>query len=327
MAMETHMNRPHFDEAEHFRNDVRIGLSLPVKALSYKYTLDQIGSALFHKIIHDPQHYPNQCEADILNEYINHLSLYLENELFNLIEFGPGGGINSQIIIQHLLKNSFPFTYNMIDTSETYLELITNELYARFPLLKFNAIHANYLSGLNAVGTLSKKRNVILFLGSNIGRLTSLYIASFLKQLRRILNSGDYVLVSFDLRKNIDHLLDIYNGPDGLYQKLNLNLLARINHELAGRFNLNHFKYRANYNKDIEGIHHFLISTKNQTVDIGSLKQSFQFITDEPIYLGSASKYREQQILTIAESSGFEVVQMFMNDNKSFIVSLWKIEK
>jgi L-histidine N-alpha-methyltransferase len=329
MATEAHINinGPHFDEAEHFRNDVRIGLALPTKELSYKYTLDQTGSELFNEIIHDPKHYPSFCEAQILNEYKNQLSLYLENELCNLIELGPGGGVNSQIIIENLIEGSLPFTYSIIDTSKKYLERVTKEFYTQFPRLKFNPIHANYLSGLQSIDALAKKRNVILFLGSNMGRLNNLYVATFLKQLRRILNSGDYLLISFDMRKNIDLLLEAYNDPNGLYQKLNLNLLARINNELGGHFNLNQFNYKANYNKDIEGIHHFLISKEDQTVEIESLKQSFQFAMNEPIYLGSTSKYREQQILTIAETNGFEVVKMFTDENKGFIVSLWKIEK
>lgn len=327
MAIKTRIHGPHFDEAEHFRNDVRIGLALPTKELSYKYTLDQAGSILFNEIIHHPKHYPSYCEADILNEYKDQISLYFENELFNLIELGPGGGINSQLLIDNLLQNNFSFSYNIIDTSKKYLELITHEFYTRFPGLTFNPIHANYLSGLNSIDTLSKKRNIILFLGSNMGRLSNLYVDSFLKQLRRMLNAGDYLLISFDLRKNIDLLLTAYNNPNGLYQKLNLNLLARINNELGGQFKLEQFNYIAHYNNDLEGIVHYLMSKEKQTVDIASLKQSFRFEADEPIYLGSTSNYREQQIITIAESNGFDIINMLTDKNKNFIVSLWKIEK
>lgn len=329
MTTEAHINinGPHFDEAEHFRNDVRIGLALPTKELSYKYTLDQTGSALFNQIICDPSHYPNHCEADILNQYKDQLSLYFDNESFNLIELGPGGCVNSKIIIENFLQNAFPFTYRNIDTSKKYLELVTQKMYEQFPHLTFHPIHANYLSGLNTIDTLSKKRNIILFLGSNMGRLTNLYVNSFLKQLRRILNSGDYLLISFDLRKNIEPLLQAYNNPNGLYQKLNLNLLSRVNNELDGHFDLNQFTYFANYNKDSEGIYHFLMSKEDQAITIDSLKQTVQFKKDECIFLGSDTKYREQQILTIADTNGFEVVKLFIDKNNSFIISLWKVEK
>jgi hypothetical protein len=44
---------------------VRVGLSLPRKALSYKYTLDQTGSEL---LIHDLKYYPSFYEAQILSD-------------------------------------------------------------------------------------------------------------------------------------------------------------------------------------------------------------------------------------------------------------------
>jgi len=327
MTMDAHIttNEIPFDENEQFKFDVLTGFSLPEKELSQKYCYDQIGAELFNKISKNPQDYPTSCEAKILQSYKDQLALHLHKTPFNLIELGPCAGINSQILIEHFLQEAISFTYSVVDSSKTYLDVISNTLQNTFPTLKCNTVHTDYL--FQNMQILSKQKNVILFLDSNIGKIPNLQISSFLKKLRRILHSGDLLLIGFDLRKNIDLLLQYYNEPNSLYSKLHLNLLDRINREMEGDFNIKEFTYTANYNKDMESINHFLISKIQQTVYIPAIKQSFDFQPGELIYLGSDAKFREQQIETIAESNGFEITKMFMDENRYFIDSLWKVEK
>jgi L-histidine N-alpha-methyltransferase len=314
-------------EIEQFKDDVLAGLTLPDKELYFKYCFDDIGSTLFSDAIKNLSFYPYSSEANILNEYKNHIALYLENEPFNIIEFGPGAGVNSPILIDDFLQNSLNITYNVIDASRQYLTLVTNKFHTQFPALKINSLHANYLAGLKTIHSLNKQRNLLLFLGMSISGTSPLHLAALLKKLRRMLNSGDYILIGFDLRKNIENELSEYNNPTGLFQTLSFNLLKRINRELNGNFKLANFEYIAKYNNDMESINQFLISKEQQTVEIKALKQTFEFLKDEPIYLGSAFKYREQQILTLAEANGFEAVQMYTDNDKNFINSLWKIDK
>ena len=127
------------------------------------------------------------------------------------------------------------------------------------------------------------------------------------------------MLIGFDLRKNIELLLQQYNAANSLYAQLYLNLLERINRDLGGNFDIKQFDYVANYNKDMESINHFLICKTQQSIYIPFLKQSFDFAPNESIYLGSDAKYREQQIVTLAENNGFEIVDMFSDENNQFI--------
>jgi L-histidine N-alpha-methyltransferase len=327
MTMEAHTNTSDtpFNEIEQFKADVLAGLSLPEKELSAEYCYDQIGTELLEKISKEPDAYPTSCETEILNAYKDRLASHLHKKPFNLIELGPGIGINSKILMEHFLQDSLSFTYNVIDSSKKSLDLIADKLQTKYSQLKCNTIHINYL--LQRIPPFSKQKNVILFLNSNIGKIPNLQVSAFLKQLRRAFHSKDELLIGFDLRKNIDLLLQQYNKPNGLYSKLYLNLLERMNRDLGGNFNIEQFIYAANYNNDMESINHFLISKGKQSVYLPFLKQSFDFGPNESIYLGSDAKFREQQIVTLAETNGFEIVDMFSDKNNQFIDSLWTVEK
>jgi L-histidine N-alpha-methyltransferase len=329
MTMDAHMttSETSFNEEEQFKIDIIAGLSLPAKELPLQYCYDQTGTELFKKIIKNSENYPTACEAEILQTYKDRLSFYLDNKNFNLIELGPEGCVNSQILIEHFSQESFPFTYNIIDSSKNYLEYIAHQLQTLFPSLKYTAIHADYLTGLKNIPAFPRQKNVVLLLDSTIGKIPNLQLPAFLKQLRRLLHADDFALIGFDLRKNVDYLLARYNESNSLYYKLHMNLLERINRELGGDFNISQFSYLANYNKDMESINHFLISKEKQTVSISSLQQSFDFEPDETIYLGSDAKYREQQILSLADENGFEVIQEFSDEKNQFIESLWKVVK
>ena len=76
----------------------------------------------------------------------------------------------------------------------------------------------------------------MLFLGSTIGNFSHPADVNFLRDIRRILQSGDALLLGTDLEKPIPQLIDAYDDPLGVTAAFNLNLLARINRELEGGF-------------------------------------------------------------------------------------------
>src|SRR6185503_2093730 len=88
---------------------------------------------------------------------------------------------------------------------------------------------------------------LVLWLGSNVGNLTRPAAAAFLAGLRRHLAPGDGVLMGVDLRKEKKVLDLAYDDPRGVTARFSLNLLARINRELGGRFDLAAFRHRADY--------------------------------------------------------------------------------
>ena len=64
-----------------------------------------------------------------------------------------------------------------------------------------------------------------------------------LKHINSHMRSQDKLLVGFDLKKNPAVIRNAYDDPHGITRDFNLNLLARINRELGGDFQLDQFDF------------------------------------------------------------------------------------
>ena len=102
-----------------------------------------------------------------------------------------------------------------------------------------------YLDGLLEVAAHRKpgQHLLVLFLGSTIGNFDRMAGLKFLNQVRRILQPGDSLLLGTDLEKPAAQLLAAYDDELGVTAAFNLNLLARINRELGGDFDLAQFEH------------------------------------------------------------------------------------
>lgn len=310
-----------------FATDVLKGLSHKNKYLSSKYFYDPKGSELFNQITRHRDYYLTNCELEILNSHKGELSQLLSNESFNLIELGPGEGIKARILIDQFLQDSREFTYFTIDISQKYLNQLVKQFHEDLPQLKLKAINSDFFKGLKWLSSHSKRRNIVLFLGSSIGNFDRESTLKFLHEIWQDLQDGDYFLVGFDLRKNIDVLIQAYNDSDGITREFNLNLLSRINRELNADFDRTAFNHFATYNVYSGAMESYLISSKEQNVSVKALNQSFHFHEFEPIHVEYSYKYLRSQIEEFALISGFEIVKNFSDSKGYFINSLWRIRK
>ncbi len=112
---------------------------------------------------------------------------------------------------------------------------------------------------------------LILFLGSTIGNFNRGEAGVFLRRIRRRMQPGDYLLLGADLVKSRARLLSAYDDPIGVTAAFNLNLLARINRELDGRFDLSQFAHEARYSERQSRVEMHLRSRIAQEVRIGEL--------------------------------------------------------
>lgn len=316
-------NDTFLDEA--FKTDVQVGLSLNKKKISPKYFYDDRGSELFNQITRHPDYYLTQCELEILNRYKKSLAELLNYEEINLIELGPGEGIKSKLLLEEFLSAKMEITYTPIDISLKYLEKPLEKLSASLPKLKIKPINSDYFNTTAWLNVTSRQRNLVLFLGSSIGNFDHAETQAFLKHLRHVLNPGDLVLIGFDLLKDIKTLIRAYDDSDGITRKLNFNLLRRINEELHADFNIDKFCHYNTFNVDNHAMESYLVSLEPQKVTVGALDQSFNFSSFEAIHVESSHKYHLAQIEHYAATSGFKVIQHFLDSRKYFADSLWEV--
>src|SRR5262249_7123475 len=152
----------------------------------------------------------------------------------------------------------------------------------------------------------SDRPRLILWLGSNIGNFTREEAAAFLLRIRDTMTSVDRMLVGVDLRKDRAVLVPAYDDAAGVTAAFNLNLLARINCELDGDFDLSAFRHRALYNSDLGRIEMYLVSTRVQTVTIRRIGLIVKFAAGEMIHTENSYKYNLAEIDAVAAAAGLQ---------------------
>lgn len=306
---------------------VLVGLSQTPKSLPSRYFYDEKGSRLFQQIMELPEYYLTPCEFDILKTKKGEFSRLVGKQRFNLIELGAGDGRKTSLLLDHFLKNGLSFRYIPIDISESAMRMITRYLNRKFPQLEIEGIVAEYFDGLKWLGQMAPCRNLVLILGSNLGNFDKAHSRLFLHNLWNSLNNRDYVVIGFDLKKDIDLMRMAYNDSKKTTSEFNLNLLLRINRELGGNFDLKRFRHHASYDVFSGAMESYLVSLEKQTVFIKEIGQSFSFDAWEPIHTEYSYKYLESDIEELASETGFVIEKQLYDLKKYFVDSIWRVEK
>jgi len=310
-----------------FSGDILVGLSKKPKEISSMYFYDQRGTRLFQKIMDLPEYYLTKCEFNILKTKKQDFSRLVKNEPFNLVELGAGDGRKTSLLLEHFLKKKLTFKYIPIDISESAMKTLTQFLNQKFPELEAQGLVAEYFEGLQWLSNLSFHKNMVLFLGSNLGNFNKIQSRVFLHNLWNSLQDQDYVVIGFDLKKNIELMLRAYNDSQNLTGEFNLNLLRRINRELGGNFNLKKFRHYSNYDVFTGAMESYLVSLESQTVFLKKIGQSFSFEAWEPIHTEYSYKYLISDIEKLAEHTGFAIEKQLFDSKKYFVDSIWRVEK
>jgi dimethylhistidine N-methyltransferase len=314
-------------ERKAFSLDVLNGLSETPKRMPTKYHYDENGSRLFQKIMELPEYYPTRCETEILQTQKEKLAQLVVADNFNLVEMGAGDGKKTKILLSHFLKENLPFRYVPLDISESAMRELVSSIRNEFPNIETTGIVAEYFDGLKWLSTLDKRRNFVLFLGSNLGNFNESQARVFLRSMWNTLHPDDLILIGFDLKKDIDLMLDAYNDSQGVTAEFNLNLLTRINRELQGNFIIKNFRHYATYEVMSGAIESYLVSLEKQTVFIKEIGQTFEFESWEPIHTEYSYKYLETDIEKLAAQTGYVIEQQLFDPQKWFVDSVWRVQK
>lgn len=309
---------------ETFYDDVIQGLKSTPKHLSSKYFYDAAGDKLFQELMDCPEYYPTNCELEIFSKKTAELarSIIANGDAFDLIELGAGDATKSSYLLKYLLEQQVDFTYLPIDISSNVINYLNVKLPLTLPGLKITGLNGEYFEMLKKAASLSKRRKVVLFMGSNIGNMPVKEAAEFCKELRANLNPGDMVLIGFDLKKSPKTILAAYNDEGGITKRFNLNLLTRINRELGANFKVNQFDHYAMYDPETGACKSYLISLQDQVVNISG-KENIRFIKDEYIYMEISQKFTIMQTDQMAANTGFRPVDRFFDNKKWFLDTIW----
>ncbi|MDQ6653162.1 MAG: L-histidine N(alpha)-methyltransferase [Acidobacteriota bacterium] len=301
--------------------DVRRGLSTRPKRFLPKYFYDQLGSQLFEAICLLPEYYLTRAENEILERYSDEIVASVEGDT-TLIEMGSGSASKTRLIIEALLRKQNNLLFIPVDISASALDSSSRILLQSYPQLKVEAYAADYFAGLTELGKKPRLRTLALFLGSNISNFDPEEALRFLRALRRVLREGDALLLGADLKKDRSVLEAAYNDALGVTAAFNLNVLARINRELGGDFDLKSFQHHAFYNEAVGRVEIYIESLRVQTVTINQLGVEVQFGEGEQIHTENSYKYDLSDITHLASETGFTRAHTWVDHERQFSSNL-----
>ncbi|MBK5963014.1 L-histidine N(alpha)-methyltransferase [Thiocystis minor] len=300
------------------RAEVLAGLGQSNKRLPPKLFYDQPGSRLFDAITELPEYYPTRTEIGILRDHGAAMADRLGRGCV-LIELGSG----SSLKIQTLLAALQPRVYVPIDISRDHLRESAHALAERFPTLSIHAACADYSVPLQLPLDPGWRDLAAFFPGSSIGNFDPEEARRFLVRIAQLLGAGGRLLVGVDLRKDPTILNAAYNDAQGVTAAFNLNLLTRINRELAGDFDLNAFAHRAFFNASMSRIEMHLVSLAEQRVQVSG--QDFAFREGETIHTENSYKYGIADFQSLARDAGFESEQIWTDPGELFSVHCLRV--
>ncbi|HAF15302.1 MAG TPA: L-histidine N(alpha)-methyltransferase [Blastocatellia bacterium] len=301
--------------------DVRRGLSSKPKRFLPKYFYDQLGSQLFEAICLLPEYYLTRAENEILERYADEIVASVGGNT-TLVEMGSGSASKTRLLIEALLRKQDGLLFIPVDISASALDSSSRILLQSYPQLKIEAYAADYFAGLAELGKTPRARTLALFLGSNISNFDLEEALKFLRALRQVLREGDALLLGADLKKEKSVLEAAYNDALGVTAAFNLNVLARINRELAGNFDLRAFQHRAFYNEGPGRVEIYIESTREQTVTISELEMKVQFAAGEQIHTENSYKYDLDDITRLASATGFTRARTWLDQREQFSSNL-----
>lgn len=303
--------------------EVMRGLSARPKCLPPKLFYDATGSALFDQITATPEYYPTRTERAILSEYATDMVSAAGNNL-TLVELGAGSATKTQVLIEALLRRQLRADFYPVDVSSSALEGALKTLNGRFPRLRVTPIVADYTQQIPNLHALPGQK-LALFIGSTIGNFEPPDALAFLRDVHSSLQPGDALLIGLDLAKDAATLHAAYNDAAGVTAAFNKNMLAHINRELGGNFDLNSFVHVAFWNEQMSRIEMHLQSLRDQAVRINSLGRTFCFAKGERIHTESSYKFNTVSIKHLLESSGFTLEKIWTDKKGWFAEALARV--
>ena len=308
--------RDYHPPRDELREEVLEGLQQPQKTLPCKYFYDEQGSKLFDAICELPEYYLTRTELGIMEAHVAEMATALGPEL-QLVEPGSGSSLKTRLLLEHLHR---PVAYVPVDISRAHLLNAAERLNRLFPELEVLPVCADFNQSFELPEPRrTPRRNAAYFPGSTLGNFGSTEAVRLLDHMRRLAGHGGALLLGVDLRKDPVLLRRAYDDAAGITAAFNLNLLARINRELDGNFDLGRFRHRAVYNEAEGCIEMHLVSQGRQVVRVAD--ESFGFRDGEHILSERSYKYSLEGLATLSARAGWAIEQQWLDERGYFCVA------
>jgi dimethylhistidine N-methyltransferase len=299
-----------------FADDVLDGLAKARKQIPPKHFYDAEGSRLFEAICELQEYYPTRTETQLLRDNAHEIAGEIPPGAA-LVEFGSGASLKTRILLEAARDLA---VYAPIDISDEALGAAAASLARDFPRLTVAPLLEDFTTALELPAQARGRPVVGFFPGSTIGNFTPDEARSFLAGAKRLLGPEASFLVGIDLVKPTEVLVAAYDDALGVTAAFNKNLLARINRELGGDFDLDAFAHRAVWNDAESRIEMHLMSLRDQQATAAG--RLFRFAEGETIHTENSYKFTVDGFTALAGEAGWQVQRVWSHSQPAFAVLL-----
>jgi len=300
------------------RADVVDGLTASPKELPPKWFYDERGSELFEQITELDEYYPTRREREILETRAADIAALTRAD--TLIELGSGTSKKTRLLLDALRAGGTLRRFVPFDVSEPTLRAAAAAVVDEYAGVSVHAVVGDFEHHLATLPT--GGRRVIAFLGGTIGNLQPAQREKFFTGLRGTMSPGDALLLGTDLVKDPARLVAAYDDMAGVTAEFNKNVLAVINRELGGDFQLDAFVHEARWDGEREWIEMALISTRDQQVRIGTLDLTVDFGVGERMRTEISAKFRPDELAAELSATGLTLERLWTDAAGDFALSL-----
>lgn len=289
-----------------FERDVLAGLRAPEKSIPCQWFYDTRWSELFEAITRLPEYYLTRTEIALLEAHAGDMAAHIGANAA-VVEFGSGSSRKTPLLLEAL---DAPRLYVPVDIAAEFLVESVRQLLTRMPWLRCRPLAAD-LNGEQAWRDIVRVLpaggpRVGLFLGSSIGNFTPAQARTLLQRFARALGPAAWLIIGVDSTRNPALLLPAYDDAQGVTAQFNLNVLRRINRELAGDFDLSRFAHAVRFDASRDRLEMHLISRDAQTVHVAG--RGITFAAGESIHTENCHKYACERFEALAGATGWRRV-------------------
>ena len=298
-----------------FRTDVLAGLAAPIPAIPARWLYDRRGSELFEKITGLAEYYPTRIETELLQRYCGEVA-EVAGKGDAVVEFGSGSSAKTP----HLLRAVAPSAYVPIDISGDFLRHSAEMLRKEFPDLPIHPVEADFMQSIRLPAEVADQPKLGFFPGSTIGNLVPRSAVDLLRAMKDTLGSGAWLLIGMDRIKDVEVLTRAYDDASGITAAFNLNLLHRINAELAGTIPVDAFRHCAIWNEEASRIEMHLKAVRDVEFEVDG--HGFAMRAGETIHTENSHKYGYRDSRLLLRTAGWGVAREWTDDKEWFSILL-----
>jgi L-histidine Nalpha-methyltransferase len=302
-----------------FRADVLAGLAAPIPAIPARWLYDRRGSELFDEITRLPSYYPTRTETALLRQIMPDLVRRVPRGAA-VIEFGAGSAAKTPILLEAIA----PAVYVPVDISGDYLREGAAALEVRLPGLEVIPLVADFTVPVALPRQVQSLPKLGFFPGSTIGNFVPQSAVDLLRNFRRQLGTGSWLLIGMDRVKPAERLIAAYQDPEGVTARFNLNLLERINRELDATIPLEAFRHEARWNAMLARIEMHLVAQRDIRFTVAG--QSFSLRRGASIHTENSHKYEAQAARVLLLAGGWTPSVEWTDPDGDFCIVLAEAE-